>query len=65
MSCIDVWAAIAAAVAAACLALRGEFLKPDCRAFATAATWVWLSLILLAAFLGARVVSLLFGGLLS
>lgn len=61
MTVIDTWAAIAAGLAAACLALRGELLKPNGAVFATAPTLVFASLIGLSLLMATRVVSILSG----
>lgn len=62
MTSVDLWAAVAATVAGACLGLRGELLKPDLRQFVSAPPWVFVGLLSLSAILLARAISLSFGG---
>ncbi|MFN3585781.1 hypothetical protein [Phenylobacterium sp.] len=62
MNVVDVWAAVAAAVAAAALALRGNMLKPDIGSWAAAPRMVRIGLSLLSIALGMAAVTLIGGG---
>lgn len=59
---VDVWAAVAAAVAAGALALRGNMLKPQIGSWAAAPRMVRVGLSLLSIALGMAAVTLFGGG---
>lgn len=62
MSGVDLWAALAASVACASIAMRANMLKPQHRAWAQAPAAVWASLMLLAIGLGMAAVNIWTGG---
>ena len=47
MTALDIWAAIAAAIASVATGVRAEMLKPDAKSFFTAPPWIFLALTLL------------------
>jgi hypothetical protein len=61
MTPIDIWAAVAAFVAASAIAIRARMLRPHERAWTQAPTCVWATLSMLGLALAMRAVSLAFG----
>lgn len=61
MTAIDIWAALAAFVAASAIAIRARMLRPHARAWTQAPFCVWATLSLLGLALAMRAVSLGFG----
>jgi hypothetical protein len=62
MTGVDIWAAAAALVAGACLALRANMLKPDFTDWCSAPRAVWLGLFALSVVMTGAGINILSGG---